>query len=382
MMIPQVKTLIILRVIRLTIKKNNTDKLMKFYFLIVYCIVLLFPKIASSQYEFSGYVDKKNWTGDVYLSLIEDYRQLSGVYPEQIIAKTTSDTTGYFSFTGDNLPVQNHMYRIHIEGCSEKDKKPIHFNGICPDSKEVLFIANNTDTLTLPFSFDDEMFCRIVSDNEKSNAFIKVDSIIDEMHFAFASYRSNTNRKINTKKWFTRLHKYVKNQNEPLTELYVHAFLSDKANKLYAYYLKDLKNNVYYDHLAERLEQKYPNSTYTEQYRAELASDKFLVNSKEGTSNISWLWLILLLLLLSVLMNIFQFLKYRKNKNSESVIDMNLTQQEQKVLNLILADKTNKEIASTMFVSISTIKTHINNLYKKLGVRTRNEVKSMYINKQ
>ncbi|WP_234859525.1 response regulator transcription factor [Aquimarina aquimarini] len=354
---------------------------MKFYFLIVYCIVLTIPKIASSQYEFSGYVDKKNWAGDVYLSLIEDYRQLSGVYPEQIIAKTTSDSTGYFSFIGDNLPVQNHMYRIHIEACSENDKKPIHFNGICPDSKEVLFIANNTDILTLPFSFDNEMFCKIVSDNEKSNAFIKVDSIINDMRFAFASYRSNTNRKINTKKWFTTLHKYVKDQNEPLTELYVHAFLSDKANNLYAYYLKDLKKNTYYDHLAERLEQEYPNSTYTEQYKAELASDKFLINSKEGTSNISWLWLVLLLLILSVLINIFQLLKYRKNKNLEGITEKNLTQQEQKVLNLILADKTNKEIASTMFVSISTIKTHINNLYKKLGVRTRNEVKSMYINK-
>ena len=40
----------------------------------------------------------------------------------------------------------------------------------------------------------------------------------------------------------------------------------------------------------------------------------------------------------------------------------------------MLENKTNKEIASALFVSVSTIKTHINNLYKKLEVTSREEV--------
>ncbi|KAA3625575.1 MAG: DNA-binding response regulator, partial [Flavobacterium sp.] len=35
-------------------------------------------------------------------------------------------------------------------------------------------------------------------------------------------------------------------------------------------------------------------------------------------------------------------------------------------------------IASEMFVSVSTVKTHINNLYKKLKVSSRDEVKTLY----
>ncbi|WP_241507323.1 response regulator transcription factor [Aquimarina sediminis] len=345
----------------------------------LYFMLLISPRVTFSQYEFSGYVDTKNWSGDIYLSLIEDYRQLSGVYPEQIIQKTISDSTGYFNFSGDNLPVQNHMYRIHIENCSEDEKKLVHFNGFCPESKEILFIANNTDTLNLPFSFDREMFCKIVSGNQKSNAFIKVDSVIDEMRFAFASYRSQTNRKINAKKWFTTLQHYVQKQNEPLTELYVYSFLSNKSNNLYANYLEDLKHNTYYDDLLVRLQKKYPNSTYTKQYNIELASDKFLINPKKASSDNLWIWSLLGILFLSISFNILQYLRYRKKRNASSTLEKNLTQQEQKVLDLILKDKTNKEIASSMFVSISTIKTHINNLYKKLEVSSRDEVKSLYI---
>ncbi|AXT62841.1 LuxR family transcriptional regulator [Aquimarina sp. AD10] len=348
----------------------------------LFCIFLFASqKTLVAQYDFSGYVDTQHWSGDVYLSLIEDYRKLSGVYPEQIIQKTTSDSLGYFSFSGDNLPPENRMYRIHMENCSEDEKDAIHFNGFCPDSKEILFIANNHDSLTLPFSFDKEMFCKIVSNNQKSDAFIKVDSIIHEMRFAFASYRSETNRKLNVKKWFSTLQQYVQNQDEPLTELYIYAFLSDKANNLYAYYLEDLNTNPYYDQLLQRLQTKYPNNIYTNRYKAELASDKFLINSGENAPKNYWLWALFIVLISSIAINILQFSQARARNKIAKDLSKNLTQQEQKVLNFILEDKTNKEIASSMFVSISTIKTHINNLYKKLNVRSREEVKSLYINK-
>ena len=47
----------------------------------------------------------------------------------------------------------------------------------------------------------------------------------------------------------------------------------------------------------------------------------------------------------------------------------------------MLENKTNKEIASALFVSVSTIKTHINNLYKKLEVTSREEMVLRFKNK-
>ena len=50
-----------------------------------------------------------------------------------------------------------------------------------------------------------------------------------------------------------------------------------------------------------------------------------------------------------------------------------LTERELEVLALVAAGKSNVEIASSLFVSLSTIKTHINNLYRKLEARSRTQ---------
>lgn len=50
-----------------------------------------------------------------------------------------------------------------------------------------------------------------------------------------------------------------------------------------------------------------------------------------------------------------------------------LTDRETEVLKTIVAGKSNKEIASTLFISEATVKTHINNLLSKLGATDRTQ---------
>ncbi len=40
---------------------------------------------------------------------------------------------------------------------------------------------------------------------------------------------------------------------------------------------------------------------------------------------------------------------------------------------IIVAGKTNRRIASELFVGVGTVKTHLNNLYRKLGARSRTQ---------
>lgn len=335
---------------------------------------------STAQYKFSGYVDAETIAGTVYLSAVDDYRKISGVYPEQIFIKTMPDSTGYFSFSGDNLPLENKIYRIHVDACSENDQNITHFTGYCPTSKEVVFIANNNDTLDLPFSFDDEMFCRVVSKNEKADVFLKLDSLKHEMRFAFGTYRSEANRRINSKKWFSIFQQYGLQMQEPLAELYSYSFLSDRTQPFHAYYLQDLKTNLYYDDLVLRLSEKYPNSNYAEQYSAELASDKYLITAIKSKGLPWWAYLLMVIIIISLLGNYFLYMKLKKRNELISSKEESLSTQEKKVLALILDNKSNKEIASEMFVSLSTVKTHINNLYKKLKVNSRDEVKNLYSN--
>ena len=48
-----------------------------------------------------------------------------------------------------------------------------------------------------------------------------------------------------------------------------------------------------------------------------------------------------------------------------------LTRREVQVLQLVLAGRTNKSIAAKIHVSEKTVEFHLNNIYTKVGVRTR-----------
>lgn len=48
-----------------------------------------------------------------------------------------------------------------------------------------------------------------------------------------------------------------------------------------------------------------------------------------------------------------------------------LSKRESEVFNLIRSGKTNKEIASDLNVEISTVKSHVNSIYSKLGIKSR-----------
>ncbi|WP_262733751.1 helix-turn-helix domain-containing protein [Gaetbulibacter sp. NE] len=350
---------------------------MRFKALFVAFVLMSF--YGKAQHLFSGQIDKAHWHENVYLSVIEDYRKISGVYPEQIIAKVTADSLGYFQFTGNQLENEHRIYRIHVDNCIENEQDANHFSGHCDDSKEIVFIAKHNDTINFPFSFNKQMFCDVKSDNEQANAFIKIDSLKEDMRFAFGEFRSEANRKLNNKKWFKTLQDYGKQLNEPIAELYIYAFLSERSNSVHSYYLEDLKNNNYYDDLLTRLEARYPNSPYTKQYRSELTSDEYILSNTSHNSSFNWTYLLYLLFAISILGNLWFWLKLKANKNQfNKTTKEQLTNQEQKILDLLLNDNTNKEIAESLFVSLSTVKTHINNIYRKLNVQSRDEAKSLF----
>ena len=59
-----------------------------------------------------------------------------------------------------------------------------------------------------------------------------------------------------------------------------------------------------------------------------------------------------------------------------------LTVREQEVLEVLLDGKSNRQIAEMLFISESTVKTHVRNIYSKYDVRSRAELISTVLKNQ
>ena len=60
------------------------------------------------------------------------------------------------------------------------------------------------------------------------------------------------------------------------------------------------------------------------------------------------------------------------NGSQEPLVE-SLSERELEVLTLLDSGRPNREVARDLFVSVGTVKTHTNNIYRKLGVRNRAE---------
>ncbi len=208
-----------------------------------YILIFFSSNVAVSQHYFEDHINNERWQGEICLSVIEDYRTFDIIDEEQIISKVESDSDGFFKFNKHVLDNDQKIYKLHIDNCHPKNQSGHHFRDHCSDYRDILFIAKRTDYVTFPLSFESQIFCDIVSNNPKTNAFIQIDSLKEEMKFDYSEFRSNANRQLNNKKWFKILQNFGQNLNEPLAELYVYEFLSNRSSQLYRFYLKDLSNN-------------------------------------------------------------------------------------------------------------------------------------------
>jgi DNA-binding CsgD family transcriptional regulator len=328
----------------------------------------------NAQYQFSGQVPEDKANKSVYLSLIENYRKSSRVYSNQIIKETKTDNSGHFTFEGDNLSSENRIYRIHIDGCEEDGNGGGHFLKDCNNTQSILFIAQKNDTISFPLLQNNQALCEVSSTNNKSGLLLEIDALKEEMILDFLEYDSEANESLNFKKWFNTFQEYGEKNKEPLADLYIYDFLSDRASETHSYYITDVQNNPYYDSLAQRLVKNYKNSSFTNQYFKELLADKTISEIKtEESSSLGFIKITSILLL--VIYIAFRLFKYKsKFRRSSSKSQTELTPQEGRVYKAIQNNKTNKEIAAELFISVSTVKTHINSIYKKLNITSRKEI--------
>ena len=70
----------------------------------------------------------------------------------------------------------------------------------------------------------------------------------------------------------------------------------------------------------------------------------------------------------------------KQQKKNAALEQTNLTDREKEILQLLIKGNSYKEIASTLFISVETLNSHIKNIYRKLNVHSRSELAAKYGN--
>ena len=126
-----------------------------------------------------------------------------------------------------------------------------------------------------------------------------------------------------------------------------------------------LSNQEFYENYLKKWERE--DSTYFQALRAKLP--------KKENSNLYWYITIgCSFFLLGFILNYYLNPKFKKN----NIQLKSLSVQERKIFLLIQSGKSNKEISEEYNIGISTVKSHVSNIYSKLNIKSRKEAMNIY----
>lgn len=301
--------------------------------------VLCLPLLLTAQYGVSGYIHLNQLTQSAHtislykLSFEEDVNTFKSVP----IATTQLGEDGYFSFSGTLFTPEDGIYKIQLDDADTAlDSEHYH-----------LFIHSNTDSLY--FDRTNQDFEAYLSSNLADWEWRKLRSFSED----------NGQKPL-------QLQEYVRDSLQILlVKLIGLKQLEDK--QLLA---KEIEMNpAYYADLVNTLQESgLPPSDYA------FLSSHYMLITHQATTRKYHLSLLLNGLALLIILGLMGYVIITKRKQAATSITATLSKQEQLVRQLILSGKSNKEIAAELFVSVHTVKSHITNLYSKLGVKSRKEL--------
>lgn len=337
------------------------------YVLFVFAILFFSAgQFCFGQYSISGYLDTPTKNKRVYLSLLR-FNEENTIYEDQILTSTLTDSLGYFSFEGKLLSEKHAIYRIHARVDENKSPLQMAFN---EDLKNLHnFIFSNLDTIVFEKN-SKYWFSTNTNTNPIDRQWQEFSKYATQLNLELASLRDFESRDESSEQLLSELKAYTDIKDaHPLVTLLLIGNVQESVLQ------EDLKKDpVFYTTLQDSLNSYYDNKVYAEQYK-ELRRDLSITETQLDLEFYKKLTYILAGIGLILLIGIVYLLVKLKRKMNEQPPqeNINLTNQEERIAELIIQDKTNKEIAAELFVSLSTVKTHIRNIYAKLEVGNRQE---------
>jgi DNA-binding CsgD family transcriptional regulator len=318
-------------------------------------IVSLFNQNSKCQPGIKGnlVIDTAVWAPVAYLSMIPDLDNLYTISNELIIDKAIIDGTGRFEFNSQYLPKEDVLIRFHV---SKKGDLPASLIIGGKDENHFFFIANRNSNITIIDTSNSDFVKDIVLEGYLPNHTLqnidRIANYLDTANFDGPLIKSELIRSA----IFEKLRSIADTCSNPLVSLY--ALYKSKFARNYS-----INQQFYKNFLIKWRHQKDP---YFLEFRKKLPSS--------WTNRINFsIFLGLLSLIIGFLICLAYFIFFKKKQN----LLQDLSVQERKIFALLLEGKSNKEISDILLIGLSTVKSHVNNIYSKLEINSRKDLMNL-----
>ena len=298
--------------------------------------------------KISGYVKlDTTWDSNIYLSHIPSFDDMYTISNEDIISRSMIDSLGHFQFDIGFLPEEYSLFRLHTV---KKGDAPASLFIGGKDENHIFFVANRHSNIVFEATPHYPPFRKVIFSQSAQNiAFQKITDLVN-IADSIASESGVAKRQFIENKLYEDLLHIADTAKNPLVSLY--AIYRGKFESRYTSNL-----DFYKAYLAKWRNQE---SAYFKSFRNHL--------NIETESNDT-----ILRVLAGVIIFALGFfigrLKFRKSGNVET-----LSAQERKVFVLLRQGATNQEISDQCHIEISTVKSHVSNIFSKLNLKSRKDV--------
>ena len=299
----------------------------------------------SAQSAISGRVNLDqgdSWEPKIHLAKLNVDRLEDLKYSKEIAWSPIAED-GSFSFDRKHISDNDAVYRISVNGKDQFKKSDL--------LNEVTFILSSSDIIFFPKG--KKLFSHYRTTNQADKEWKKLRDFKTEL----------SKSEVAEEEGDIQLKSYTKDSLRILMVKLIGIKELEKKQLLE----QDIAKNpsFYLNLLTELKESEMPVENYNFLERRLAFLTQEIVQQRYALSKtINFVLGFLLLGLIS-------FLVFHSKKKE---VIVQLSKQEKNIQNLIVQGKTNKEIANELFISISTVKTHITNIYSKLKVSSRQEL--------
>ncbi len=311
----------------------------------IFFLVLLFIGIGSyAQNAISGHInieDNGVWEQKVHLVKIDNQKT------EVAISPIKKD--GFFSFHKKHISEKNTMYRIYVN----RVQKIINDTIV----KEQRFVLSNKDSIR--FEMGKGLFSTYTNSSPANAEWLRLRKFEARLQQGFSDVAV-----IDSSAYMTQMTSYAKDSLKILMVKLIGIRQLENKDLLD----QDIaKNPTYYLALLKELKSSdlARSDYFFLEKKLAFLTNELVEKNYQRSKAINW---VLGLLVAGLLFFVFHL------KRKRGYVQVDLSKQEKNVQGLILEGKSNKEIANELFISLSTVKTHITNIYSKLQVSSRQEL--------